>query len=113
MLWGYRETDPMGRLDPYSSSKGCAELLSAAYRRSYFESNHTRLVSVRAGDFIGGGDWAEDRLIPDCMRALSSGETIIVGRPDSVRPWQHVLEPLAGYLPMLRHFTNARTCRPR
>lgn len=98
MLWGYRETDPMGGFDPYSSSKGCAELVSAAYRRSYFESSHTRLISVRAGNVIGGGDWAEDRLIPDCMRALSSGETIIVRRPHSVRPWQHVLEPLAGYL---------------
>lgn len=98
MLWGYRETDPMGGFDPYSSSKGCAELVAAAYRRSYFESGPTRLVSVRAGNVIGGGDWAEDRLIPDCMRALSSRETIIVRRPHSVRPWQHVLEPLAGYL---------------
>jgi CDP-glucose 4,6-dehydratase len=98
MLWGYRETDPMGGFDPYSSSKGCAELVAAAYRRSYFESGHTRLASVRAGNVIGGGDWAEDRLIPDCMRALSSRETIIVRRPHSVRPWQHVLEPLAGYL---------------
>jgi len=98
MLWGYRETDPMGGFDPYSSSKGCAELVAAAYRRSYFDGGHTRLVSVRAGNVIGGGDWAEDRLIPDCMRALSSRKTIIVRRPHSVRPWQHVLEPLAGYL---------------
>lgn len=98
VLWGYRETDPMGGYDPYSSSKGCAELVTAAYRRSYFEGGSTRLGSVRAGNVIGGGDWAEDRLIPDCMRALGRGETIVVRRPNAVRPWQHVLEPLAGYL---------------
>jgi CDP-glucose 4,6-dehydratase len=98
VLWGYRETDPMGGYDPYSSSKGCAELVAAAYRRSYFEGGSTRLGSVRAGNVIGGGDWAEDRLIPDCMRALSRDETILVRRPNAVRPWQHVLEPLSGYL---------------
>ena len=98
MLWGYRETDPMGGYDPYSSSKGCAELVATAYRRSYFEAGTTRLASVRAGNVIGGGDWAEDRLIPDCMRALSKGETILIRRPNAVRPWQHVLEPIAGYL---------------
>jgi CDP-glucose 4,6-dehydratase len=98
VLWGYRETDPMGGYDPYSSSKGCAELVAAAYRRSYFEGGSTRLGNVRAGNVIGGGDWAEDRLVPDCMRALSRGETIVVRRPNAVRPWQHVLEPLAGYL---------------
>jgi CDP-glucose 4,6-dehydratase len=98
MPWGYRETDPMGGYDPYSSSKGCAELVATAYRRSYFEAGTTRLASVRAGNVIGGGDWAEDRLIPDCMRALRKGETILIRRPNAVRPWQHVLEPIAGYL---------------
>lgn len=99
---GYRESDAMGGHDPYSSSKGCAELVSSAYRRSYFEapgSEHPiALATVRAGNVIGGGDWAEDRLVPDCIRALMTGETIIVRNPDAVRPWQHVLEPLAGYL---------------
>lgn len=98
VLWGYRETDPMGGHDPYSSSKGCAELVAAAYRRSYFTAGETRLASVRAGNVIGGGDWSEDRLIPDCMRALSKGEPILIRRPEAVRPWQHVLEPLAGYI---------------
>lgn len=98
VLWGYRETDPMGGHDPYSSSKGCAELVAAAYRRSFFASGETRLASVRAGNVIGGGDWAEDRLVPDCIRAFGSGTPIVIRRPHAVRPWQHVLEPLAGYL---------------
>ena len=99
--WAYREDDPMGGHDPYSSSKGCAELVSAAYRRSYFEPEkpqRVRMATARAGNVIGGGDWAKDRLVPDCMRALTSGETIVVRRPHAVRPWQHVLEPLSGYL---------------
>lgn len=100
--WGYRECDPMGGHDPYSSSKGCAELVAAAYRRSYFETSRAErriaLASVRAGNVIGGGDWAEDRLIPDCMRALMEGRTIVIRQPDAVRPWQHVMEPIAGYL---------------
>jgi CDP-glucose 4,6-dehydratase len=97
----YRETDPMGGHDPYSSSKGCAELVSAAYRRSFFErtaGRPVRLATARAGNVIGGGDWAKDRLVPDCMRALERRETIVIRRPNAVRPWQHVLEPLAGYL---------------
>lgn len=103
-VWGYRENDPMGGYDPYSSSKGCAELLSAAYRRSYFnpeqygKSHHVALATARAGNVIGGGDWALDRLVPDCIRALSKGETIPIRSPNSTRPWQHVLEPLCGYL---------------
>ncbi len=97
--WGYRETDPMGGSDPYSSSKGCAELVAAAYRRSFFEGSHSvRLGSVRAGNVIGGGDWADDRIVPDCIRALMEGRPPDVRHPRSVRPWQHVLEPLAGYL---------------
>ena len=97
----YRETDPMGGHDPYSSSKGCAELVSAAYRRSYFETPgkpRVRIATARAGNVIGGGDWAKDRLVPDCFRSLHRGEKIIVRHPKAVRPWQHVIEPLAGYL---------------
>jgi CDP-glucose 4,6-dehydratase len=102
-VWGYRENDPMGGYDPYSSSKGCAELVTGAYLRSYFNPDKYRehgvsLASVRAGNVIGGGDWAEDRLIADCIRALSEKKQIIVRSPDAVRPWQHVLEPLSGYL---------------
>ena len=95
----FRETDAMGGHDPYSSSKGAAEIAVTAWRRSYFTSaNATSIASARAGNVIGGGDWAEDRLIPDCVRALSQGDAIPVRSPHAVRPWQHVLEPLAGYL---------------
>ena len=99
----FRETDAMGGHDPYSSSKGAAELAVAAWRRSYFaperiEDHGCSVSSVRAGNVIGGGDWAEDRIIPDCVRALSNGEPIPVRNPHAVRPWQHVLEPLSGYL---------------
>jgi CDP-glucose 4,6-dehydratase len=95
----YCETDPLGGHDPYSSSKGCAELVTAAYRRSFFaEPGATRIASVRAGNVIGGGDWAVDRIVPDCVCALQAGEVITVRNPDAVRPWQHVLEPLSGYL---------------
>ncbi len=95
----YREGDAMGGYDPYSSSKGCAELVTAAYRRSFFGPDASASVAtVRAGNVIGGGDWALDRIVPDCVRALEAGEAIVVRNPDSVRPWQHVLEPLAGYL---------------
>lgn len=95
----YCEADPMGGHDPYSSSKGCAELVTAAYRRSFFgEGSAVRLASARAGNVVGGGDWAADRIVPDCIRALTAGEPVVVRNPDAVRPWQHVLEPLAGYL---------------
>jgi CDP-glucose 4,6-dehydratase len=101
-VWGYREDEPMGGYDPYSSSKGCAELVVAAYRRSFFGEgagqHPARVASVRAGNVVGGGDWAEDRLVPDIVRALNAGRPILVRNPESVRPWQHVLEPLAGYL---------------
>ena len=97
--WGYRENEPMGGHDPYSSSKGCAELVTSAYRRSFFSSKHTAsLASARAGNVIGGGDWAEDRLIPDILRAFEKSEPVLVRNPLSTRPWQHVLEPLSGYL---------------
>jgi CDP-glucose 4,6-dehydratase len=100
--WGYREDEPMGGHDPYSSSKGCAELVTSAYRRSFFsggpQGRPVSLASARAGNVIGGGDWSEDRLIPDCIRALLRREPISIRNPLAVRPWQHVLEPLGGYL---------------
>ena len=96
-VWPYRETDPMGGHDPYSSSKGAAELVISAYRRSFFETG-ARLASVRAGNVIGGGDWALDRLIPDIVRAMLAGERPLIRNPGSIRPWQHVLEALGGYL---------------
>jgi CDP-glucose 4,6-dehydratase len=102
-VWGYRETDPMGGYDPYSSSKGCAELVTAAYRSSFFNpasygEHGIALASARAGNVIGGGDWAPDRLVPDIMRAIEQGHPVKIRNPDSIRPWQHVLEPLSGYL---------------
>jgi CDP-glucose 4,6-dehydratase len=98
--WGYRESDPMGGHDPYSSSKGCAELVAAGYRRSFFSAGASPvgLATVRAGNVIGGGDWAEDRLIPDMIRSLASDAPVRLRNPSAVRPWQHVLEPLSGYL---------------
>ncbi|MDP1864004.1 MAG: CDP-glucose 4,6-dehydratase [Thiobacillus sp.] len=102
-IWGYRENDPMGGYDPYSSSKGCAELVAAAYRSSYFNpekyaEHGVAIASARAGNVIGGGDWALDRLIPDMLRAIERGEVVLIRSPDAIRPWQHVLEPLSGYL---------------
>ena len=96
-LWPYREADPMGGHDPYSSSKGAAELVISAYRRSFFQSG-ARIASVRAGNVIGGGDWATDRLVPDVIRALLAGQSPQIRNPASIRPWQHVLEALSGYL---------------
>jgi CDP-glucose 4,6-dehydratase len=92
--WPYREIDPVGGREPYSASKGCAELVTAAYRRSFVPA----VATVRAGNVIGGGDWAQDRLLPDCIRALTAGTSIAIRNPHAVRPWQHVLEPLCGYL---------------
>lgn len=102
-IWGYRENDPMGGHDPYSSSKGCSELITGAYRKSFFNPENYKehgksLSSVRAGNVIGGGDWQKDRLIPDCIRALENSEDIKIRNPEAIRPWQHVLEPLSGYL---------------
>ena len=101
--WGYRENEPMGGYDPYSSSKGCSELVTSAYRNSFFNlsnySEHkTAIASARAGNVIGGGDWAEDRLIPDFVRAIQNNKKITIRSPKAIRPWQHVLEPLSGYL---------------
>ncbi|MBA7680025.1 CDP-glucose 4,6-dehydratase [subsurface metagenome] len=100
---GYRENDPMGGYDPYSSSKGCSELITAAYRKSFFNSvdfkvHEKSLASARAGNIIGGGDWQKDRIIPDCIRALESNKPIEIRNPKATRPWQHVLDPLSGYL---------------
>jgi CDP-glucose 4,6-dehydratase len=99
-LWGYREDEAMGGHDPYSASKGCAELVTAAYRRSFFEDEavRARVASARAGNVIGGGDWAEDRLVPDIIRSFARSEPVRIRSPHARRPWQHVLEPLSGYL---------------
>jgi CDP-glucose 4,6-dehydratase len=102
-VWGYRENEPMGGFDPYSNSKACAELVSAAYRSSFFNANNysqhgVALATVRAGNVIGGGDWARDRLLPDILCALEQGRDVIIRNPNAIRPWQHVLEPLRGYL---------------
>lgn len=97
-VWPYREDDPMGGFDPYSSSKGATELAIAAYRRSYFAKDGPAIASVRAGNVIGGGDWALDRLVPDLVRALLAGERPVIRSPRSIRPWQHVLEALSGYV---------------
>jgi CDP-glucose 4,6-dehydratase len=102
-VWGYRETDALGGHDPYSNSKGCAELVTDAFRRSYFapeliDRHGVAIASVRAGNVIGGGDWAKDRLVPDAMRAFMAGEPLFVRYPDAIRPWQHVLDPVLGYL---------------
>jgi CDP-glucose 4,6-dehydratase len=103
-VWPYRETDPMGGHDPYSASKGAAELVIAAYRASFFnEGKGTLLASVRAGNVIGGGDWARDRLIPDIIRSMIEGRRVLIRAPHSVRPWQHVLEALGGYLLIAQH----------
>lgn len=102
-VWGYRENEPLGGHDPYSNSKACSELVTSAYRNSYFNprdfaTHGVAVASARAGNVIGGGDWATDRLIPDCVRAILKGEKIIIRSPWAIRPWQHVLEPLSGYL---------------
>ena len=113
-LWGYRETDPLGGYDPYSSSKACAEIVSAAYRQSYFNpqqlgqpgGHSVGIATARAGNVIGGGDWALDRLLPDLVRGFLSREPVRVRRPKAIRPWQHVLEPLHGYLLLAEHLLS-------
>ncbi len=99
-VWGYRENEPMGGYDPYSNSKGCAELVTSAYRQSYFSEPNSinKVASARAGNVIGGGDWSEDRLIPDAIKAFEANKPLMIRNPLATRPWQHVLEPLSGYL---------------
>jgi CDP-glucose 4,6-dehydratase len=102
-FWPYRETDPLGGYDPYASSKACAEIVSAAYRNSFFpldrmQEHHVGLATARAGNVIGGGDWSEDRLIPDLIRGFITKQPVLIRRPNAIRPWQHVLESLHGYI---------------
>lgn len=106
-VWGYREHEPMGGFDPYSNSKGASELVTDAYRRSFFAEG-ARVGSARAGNVIGGGDWTEDRLVPDIMVAALAGETVRVRNPASIRPWQHVLNPLSGYLTLAQRLFEDR-----
>lgn len=106
VYWGYRETDALGGHDPYSASKGCAELVAHAYFESFLKSGPARVATTRAGNVIGGGDWAADRIVPDCVRAWSKDEVAIVRSPRATRPWQHVLEPLSGYLWLAAHLWN-------
>jgi CDP-glucose 4,6-dehydratase len=109
--WGYREHEPMGGHDPYSNSKGCAELVTSAFRSSFFsDPDGPRVASARAGNVIGGGDWGEDRLVPDIMRAALAGEPVRVRNPNSIRPWQHVLNPLSGYLVLAQALWEAPEC---
>jgi CDP-glucose 4,6-dehydratase len=107
--WGYRENDPMGGRDPYSSSKGCAELVCSAYRASFLAGQGVGLATARAGNVIGGGDWARDRLVPDVLAAFSRGEPVALRHPHAVRPWQHVLEPLRGYLTLSERLLGAES----
>lgn len=114
-IWGYRENEPMGGYDPYSSSKGATEIAIASWRRSFFNpadygiKHHVSLASVRAGNVIGGGDWALDRIIPDCIKALEAGKPIDIRSPKAIRPWQHVLEPLSGYMLLAQKMWNEPT----
>ena len=97
--WGYRENDRLGGDDPYSASKACAEIACRAYIKSFFQGpDQPKIATTRAGNVIGGGDWAADRILPDCVRAWRKGETVVIRNPSATRPWQHVLEPLSGYL---------------
>jgi CDP-glucose 4,6-dehydratase len=122
-LWGYRESDPLGGHDPYSSSKACAELVTAAYRNSFFDAKSKRSVAIasaRAGNVIGGGDFSKDRIVPDLMISHATGSTLKVRSPNAIRPWQHVLDPLAGYLLLAerlwdepKHFSQSWNFGPR
>ena len=110
--WGYRENESLGGYDPYSSSKACSELVTASYRSSFFNpdnyaAHQVGIASARAGNVLGGGDWASDRLIPDCIRAILKGEKVLVRNPYAIRPWQHVLEPLSGYLMLAQRLCEA------
>lgn len=105
--WGYRESDPMGGHDPYSGSKGCTELVTASYGHSFFQgTDAARIATARAGNVIGGGDWSPDRLVPDVLRSFSEGKPVVLRYPEAIRPWQHVLEPLGGYLELARQLAT-------
>jgi len=111
-IWGYRETDPLGGYDPYSSSKACAEIVSAAFRQSFFPvdkiaDHRVAIATARAGNVIGGGDWSLDRLLPDLVRGFLSGKPVPIRRPHAIRPWQHVLEPLHGYISLAEKLLSA------
>ncbi len=106
------EGDRLGGHDPYSNSKACAELLTASFRESFFEDG-APIATARAGNVIGGGDWSQDRLIPDCVRALGAGEPVALRYPEAIRPWQHVLEPLSGYLAFAQALVQAPAATPR
>ncbi|MDC1100483.1 CDP-glucose 4,6-dehydratase [Gammaproteobacteria bacterium] len=110
-IWGYRETDALGGPDPYSASKGAAELAIKSYIKSYFpkESSNIRLASARAGNVIGGGDWSQDRIVPDCIKAWMNNSNVELRNPHATRPWQHVLEPLSGYLCLAEHLSQDST----
>lgn len=113
-IWGYRENEAMGGYDPYSSSKGAAEIAIASWRRSFFnpkdyDKHGKSIASVRAGNVIGGGDWALDRIIPDCIKALEAGKPIEIRSPKAIRPWQHMLEPLSGYMLLAQKMWNNPT----
>lgn len=114
-IWGYRENEPMGGYDPYSSSKGAAEIAISSWRRSFFNpldygiKHNVSIASVRAGNVMGGGDWALDRIIPDCIKALEAGEPINIRNPKAIRPWQHVLEPLSGYMLLAKRMWDEPT----
>ncbi len=106
-IWGYRENEPVGGFDPYSNSKACSELVSSSFRNSFFSGSSVALATARAGNVIGGGDWATDRLVPDILRALETRQTVSIRNPHAIRPWQHVLEPLSGYLQLAEHLFTA------
>lgn len=106
LIWGYREIDPMGGKDPYSASKGCSELITSSYIHSFFQDNDTNIASVRAGNVIGGGDWSEARIVPDLFRAIRKKDELIIRNPHSTRPWQFVLEPLRGYMTLIKALHN-------
>ena len=108
VVWGYRETDALGGHDPYSGSKSCAEMVAHSYYHSYFKHSDTRVATTRAGNVIGGGDWAADRIVPDCIRSWSQADAAIVRSPNATRPWQHVLEPLSGYLTLGAHLWSTK-----
>jgi len=109
-IWGYRENEQMGGYDPYSNSKGCSELVTSAYRQSFFKSKTSvSLASARAGNVIGGGDWSDDRLIPDVLKAFHLGKPVVIRNPHAIRPWQHVLEPISGYLFLAEKLYNSES----